>query len=101
MSVVVREEGLPAYKWQAQYIRHIFAPHTPHSLTTQTELLQKYWFVGGQNREKSGRRIQTLPQCSGQQAVLTQRRLFTQGHRILAACIIRRDDHDDGGSRLV
>jgi hypothetical protein len=55
MSVVVREEGLIAYKWQAQYIRHVFNTHTPHSLPTQTGLLQKYWFVGRENRDKSGR----------------------------------------------
>jgi hypothetical protein len=48
MSVVVREEGLPAYEWQAQYIRHIFTPHTPHSLQRQKGLLEKYWFVRGE-----------------------------------------------------
>jgi len=48
MSVVVREEGLPAYEWQTQYIRHVFTPHTPRSLQTQTGLLEKYWFVRGE-----------------------------------------------------
>jgi hypothetical protein len=37
-SVVVWEEGLPADKWQAQYIRHVLSPHTPQSLQTQTGL---------------------------------------------------------------
>jgi hypothetical protein len=39
-SVVVREEGLPADKWQAQYIRHILSPHTPQSLQIQARVLQ-------------------------------------------------------------
>jgi hypothetical protein len=39
-SVVVREEGLTANKWQAQYIRHIFSPHAPQSLQIQRRILQ-------------------------------------------------------------
>jgi hypothetical protein len=38
MSVVVREEGLPADEWQTQYIRHVLSPDTPHSLQIQTRL---------------------------------------------------------------